>query len=97
MAHAQDKNFIILDRVENQIRIAPHGDHSNARFVLRLAHFGKATQLRGDGTNAGDDLASRDRMTLMDVSENRIKLRECGLSESDLHTGRYLANTASTS
>jgi hypothetical protein len=97
MAHAQDQNFIILDGVENQIRIAPHGDHPHFRFVFWMAHLGKATELHGYCTNASNDLAGCYWIALVDVSENRVKLRERGLGESDLHAGRYLANTASTS
>ena len=75
VAHAQDQNFVVLDRVENQIRIAPHRDHPNAGLVFRMAHVGKAAELRGHLANASDNLACRYWIALMDIGENGIKLR----------------------
>jgi hypothetical protein len=37
-----------------------------------MAHLGKATKLHGDCTNASNDLASGDWITLVDVSEQSI-------------------------
>src|SRR5450759_1742577 len=97
MSCTQDQNFVFLNGVKNQIRIAPHRDHPNAGLVLRMAHVGKAAELRGDLANARDNLACRYWIALMDGGKNGIKLRQRGPGELDLHVCRYLANTASTS
>ena len=97
MSYTQDQNFVFLNGVKNQIRIAPNRDHPNAGLILRMAHVGKAAELRGDLANASDNLAGRYWIVLLDVGENGIKLRQRGLGELDLHAWRYLAKTASTS
>jgi hypothetical protein len=62
-----------------------------------MAHVGKAAELQGDLANASNDLACRYWIAFMDVRENGVKLRERGLGKSDIHAGRYLVKTASTS
>jgi hypothetical protein len=59
MSYTQDQNFVFLNGVKNQIRIAPNRDHPNAGLILRMAHVGKAAELRGDLANASDNLAGR--------------------------------------
>jgi len=85
MSYTQDQNFVFLNGVKNQIRIAPNRDHPNAGLILRMAHVGKAAELRSDLANASDNLAGRYWIVLMDIRENSIKLRQRGLGEPDLH------------